>query len=141
MSDQSSASQPVSSPHVVGEGYEFDAIRKHLGGDYATPHFVIHKGDTILGVCVGLMWHPLAESDPAEIWVGKKEDLIPWGGKLADAKGPIPIYVRREQGGKWFYTGRYEVTGSTTQLEELKRRVKPPTITAISRVVFMKRIK
>lgn len=141
MSDQSSAPKPVSQPHVVGEGYEFDAIRKHLGGEFAAPHFVIHRGEAILGVCVGLMWHPLAESNPAEIWIGSKEDLTKWGVKLAEAKGPIPVYVRREQGGKWFYTGLHEVTGSTSETEALKQRRKPPVINSISRVVFLKKVK
>lgn len=141
MTDQSSSSQPVAAPHVPGEGYEFDAIRKHLGGEFAAPHFVIHRNDVILGVCVGLMWHPRAESDPVEIWIGNKPELVKWGKKLAEATGrPIPVYVRREEGGKWFFTGMHEVTGSTTEPEALKQRRKPPTIVSIAQVIFLKKV-
>ncbi len=137
MSDNST---PAPAPkHNVGEGYDFNAIRKDLGGDFAPPHFVIHQGDVIKGVCLGLMWNPLAESNPCEVWVGKKGDLAKWGAKLAETTGPLPVYVRREEGGQWFYTGLHEVTGTTVESAELWRRIKPPTITGISRVVFMKR--
>src|SRR5687768_17817824 len=95
MSDQSSAPQPQLPPHVVGEGYEYDAIRKHLGGEFGAPYFVIHREDAILGLCLGLMWNPLAESDPAEVWVGKKGDLAKWGLKLSETRGPFPVYVGR----------------------------------------------
>jgi hypothetical protein len=140
MSDQSSAPQPVSSPsHIVGEGYEYDAIRKHLGGEFAAPFFVIHREGAILGLCLGLMWNPLAESDPAEVWVGKKGDLAKWGLKLSETTGPLPVYVRREEGGKWIFIGLREVTGNNIEPEALKQRLKPPVITAISRIVFLKR--
>jgi hypothetical protein len=137
MSDNST---PSPSPaHIVGEGYDFQAIRTSLNGNNAPPHFVIHELGVIKGVCLGLMWNPLAESDPCEVWVGKKGDLPKWGAKLAETKGPLPVYVRREEGGKWFFIGLHEVTGTTVESAELWRRIKPPTITGISRVVFMKR--
>jgi hypothetical protein len=69
-----------------------------------------------------------------------RQALIKWGVKLAEAKGTIPVYVRREQGGKWFYTGLHEVTGSTAEPEALKQRRQPPVIIAISRVVFLKKV-
>jgi hypothetical protein len=138
-SGQPAAPQTVAPPLVVGEGYEYDAIRKHLGGDFGAPFFVIHREGAILGLCLGLMWNPRAESDPAEVWVGKKEGLPKWGLKLADTKGPLPVYVRREEGGKWIFIGLHEVTGSSTDPEALKQRLKPPVITAISSVVFLKR--
>lgn len=138
MPENSSVSQPGLS-HVVGEGYAYGAIRKHLGGEFAAPHFVIHRDGAILGLCLGLMWNPLAESDPSEVWVGKKGDLAKWGLKLSETKGPLPVYVRREEGGQWFFIGRHEVTGSSAEPDALKQRLKPPSITAISRVVFLKR--
>jgi hypothetical protein len=138
-SDPSSPSQPASPPQVVGQGYEYDAIRKELGGEFAPPYFVIHRGGAILGLCLGRMWNPRAESDPAEVWVGKKGDLAKWGLRLSDTKGPLPVYVRREEGGQWFFIGLREVVGSTTEPEALRQRLKPPAITAISRVVFLKR--
>lgn len=86
------------------------------------------------------MWNPLAESEPAEVWVGRKGDLPKWGIKLAETTGPLPVYVRREEGGKWFFTGLHEVTGSTSELPAIKQRLKPPVITGISRIVFLKRL-
>lgn len=139
MPEDSSAPQPLPAPHVVGEGYEYDAIRKQLGGEFAPPYFVIHRGGVILGLCLGLIWNPRAESDPAEVWVGKKGDLANWGLKLAETQGLLPVYVRREEGGKWFFTGLHEVTGSTTDPEAIRQRLRPPGITAMSRVVFLKR--
>ncbi len=129
-----------SPPHVVGGSYDFGTIRATLRGDVTPPHFVIHREGAILGVCLGLMWNPLAEGDPAEVWVGLKGDLPKWGLKLAETTGPLPVYVRREEGGKWFYTGLHEVTGSTAEIPALRQRLKPPGITAISRVVFLKRL-
>lgn len=137
MSDNSSLPQP-STNHVIGNSYDYDAIRKSLGGDFGAPFFVIHRKGEILGLCLGLMWNPLAESDPAEVWVGKKGDLAKWGEKLAETKGPLPVFVRREEGGDWFFIGLREVTGNTTEVEALRQRLKPPGITAISRVVFLK---
>jgi hypothetical protein len=133
-------SQPTSTAHVVGEGYDFQAIRAHLGGNAAPPYFVIHAEGKIRGLCLGLLWNPRAEADPCEAWVGKKGDLPRWGLKLAETTGPLPIYVRREEGGKWFFIGNYEVTGTSVDPEEIKQRLKPPTITAISRIVFLKRV-
>jgi hypothetical protein len=135
-----SSASPVPPPHVVGASYDFPAIRAALRGDALPPNFVIHRAGVILGLCVGRRWNPLAESDPAEVWVGRKDPLPKWGEKLAGTTGPLPVYVRREEGGKWFYLGLYEVTGSSTDLSELKRRLQPPVITGISRIVFLKRL-
>ncbi len=138
MLDQSS-SLPLP-PHVVGEGYDFDAVRGRLGGESAPPFFVIHREGVILGLCLGLMWNPLAEADPAEVWVGRKGDLPKWGIKLAETTTPLPVYVRREEGGKWIYIGLHEVTGSSAEIPAIKQRLKPPQITGISRIVFLKRL-
>ncbi len=131
---------PPSPVHVIGQGYDFAEIRTALGGDRTPPNFVIHRDGAIIGLCLGLMWNPLAEAEPAEVWVGRKPDLTKWGLKLAETTGPLPVYVRREEGGRWFFTGLHEVTGSTTELPALKQRLKPPAITGISRVVFLKRL-
>jgi hypothetical protein len=124
---------------VVGEGYDYDAVRASLGGQVAPPFFVIHRDGAILGLCLGLMWNPRAESEPCEVWVGRKGDLPSWGTKLAATTGPLPVYVRREEGGKWFFTGMYEVTGNSQLPEDIRARLKPPVITGISRIVFLKR--
>jgi hypothetical protein len=136
------ANAPASSspPHVVGEGYDFETIRTALGGERLPPNFVIHREGVIVGLCVGLRWNPLAESDPAEVWVGRKDPLPKWGEKLAGTAGPLPVYVRREEGGKWFYIGLHEVSGSSTELNALKHRLKPSVITGISRIIFLKRL-
>ena len=68
----------------MGEGYDFGAVRAHLGGESIPPNFVIHREGAILGLCLGSMWNPLAEEDPAEVWVGRKGDLPKWGIKLAE---------------------------------------------------------
>lgn len=138
MSEQSSA--VPSSPHVVGQGYDFGEVRAALGGESTPPNFVIHREGKVLGLCLGLMWNPLAEADPAEVWVGRKPDLTKWGVTLAETTGPLPVYVRRQEGGKWFFTGLHEVTGSTAELPAIKQRLKPPVITGISRIVFLKRL-
>ena len=130
---------PPPAPHVIGTAYDLQTIRKDLGGQDRPPHFVIHRDDAILGLCLGLMWHPLAEGDPAEVWVGRKGDVPKWGLALAGTAGPLPVYVRREEGGPWFYVGLRAVTGNTAEVEEIRRRLKPPVITAISRIVFLKR--
>lgn len=93
-----------------------------------------------MGLCLGLLWNPRAEAEPGEVWVGNKGDLPRWGLKLAETPGPIPVYVRREEGGSWIYCGMREVSGSTIEPEELTQRLQPPSITAISRVVFLKRV-
>jgi hypothetical protein len=129
-----------SPPHVVGESYDYETVRTGLGGESAPPYFVIHRDGAILGLCLGLMWNPLAEGDPAEVWVGLKGDLKKWGLKLAETTGPLPVYVRREEGGNWFFTGLHEVTGSTAELPAIKQRLKPPVITGISRIVFLNRL-
>ena len=133
------APAPAALPHVVGEGYEFEAVRAQLGGQAAPPYFVIHRGGVIVGLCLGLTWNPRAESDPCEVWVGRKGDLAKWGAKLAETTGPLPVYVRREEGGKWFFTGLYEVTGNSTEPDVIRPRLKPPVITVISRIIFLQR--
>lgn len=132
--------ESISTRHVVGESYEFEEIRRALGGESIPPNFVIHRKGLVLGLCLGLMWNPLAENDPAEVWVGRKGDLPAWGVRLAGTKGPLPVYVRREEGGKWYYTGLYEVTGSSTELTEIQQRLSPPAIKGISHIVFLKRV-
>lgn len=133
-------SAPASPSHVVGEGYEFDQVRAHLGGQPIPPHFVVHRDGVILGLCLGLAWNPQAEREPGEVWVGRKGDLPKWGAVLAETKGPLPVYVRRQERGKWFYIGLREVTGSSVDITEIKARLKPPTITAISRIVYLKQV-
>ena len=137
MSEQTPAPQPP--PHVIGTAYDLQTIRTDLGGQNRPPHFVIRRDDVILGLCLGLMWNPLAEGDPAEVWVGRKAELPKWGLTLAGTTRPLPVYVRREEGGPWFFTGLHEVSGNTTEVEEIRRRLKPPVITGISRIVFLKR--
>ena len=140
MPDSSVPPTPVAGPpHVVGEGYEFNAIRAHLGGEPKPPNFVIHRDGAILGLCLGLMWNPRAEAEPAEVWVGRKGDLPKWGLKLSETTGPLPVYVRREEGGKWFFTGLFVVEGSTAEIPAIKQRLKPPVITGISRIIFLRR--
>lgn len=132
--------KPPAPTHGVDEGYDFQTIRAQLGGEKTPPNFVIHRGDAVLGVCLGLLWNPRAESDPVEVWVGKKGELPRWGAKLAETTGPLPVYVRRREGGLWHYTGLHEVTGNTTEAEAIRQRLQPPVITAISRIVFLKRV-
>lgn len=139
MLDESIEPPAPGAPHIVGGGYDFAAVRSYLGGQTAPPYFVIHRGGMIVGLCLGLMWNPLAENDPCEVWVGRKGDLPKWGSKLAETIGPIPVYVRREEGGKWIFCGLHEVTGTSIEPDEIKRRLKPPIITGISRIVFLKR--
>ena len=129
---------PALPPHVVGQGYEFADVRARLGGESKPPNFVIHREDVILGMCLGLAWNPLAEGDPGEVWVGRKGDLPKWGAKLAATIGPLPLYVRREEGGKWIYAGLREVAGTNTDLAAIRQRLKPPAITGISLIVFLK---
>lgn len=138
MSEQSSPAP--SAQHVIGQGYDFAEVRAALGGEAQPPNFVIHRDGVILGLCLGLMWNPRAELDPSEVWVGRKGDLPKWGVKLAETAGPLPVYVRRQEGGKWFFIGMHEVTGSTAELPAIKQRLKPPVITGISRIVFLKRL-
>ena len=139
MIDQSPEAAFSQPPHVVGQSYDFGTVRAALGGQAAPPYFVIHREDVIVGLCLGLMWNPLAEAEPGEVWVGRKGNLPKWGLKLAETTGPIPVYVRREEGGKWFFTGWHEVTGRSIDPEEIRCRLKPPVIAGISRVVFIKR--
>ena len=139
MLDQPTESPPPGPPHVVGEGYDFRTIRTYLGGQTAPPYFVIHREGAVVGLCLGLMWNPLAEGEPCEVWVGRKGDLPRWGIKLSETVGPIPVYVRREEGGQWIFAGLHEVTGNSTEPAEIKQRLKPPVITGISRIVFLKR--
>ena len=129
---------PTLPPHVIGEGYDFQTVRAHLGGEALPPNFVIHREGAILGLCLGLMWNPQADNDPCEVWVGRKGDLAKWGTKLAETTGLLPVYVRREEGGKWIFKGTHEVTGNSTEIEAIKQRLKAP-ITGISRIVFLKR--
>ena len=131
---------PIPTPHVVGEGYDFETIRAALGGQRLPPNFVIHNEGVILVLCVGLRWNPLAESTPAEVWVGRNDPLPKWGEKVASTTGPLPVYVRREEGGKWIYIGLHEVTGSSTDINDIKHRLKPPVITNISRIIYLKRL-
>jgi hypothetical protein len=130
---------PSSTPHVVGEGYEFNEVRASLGGDPKPPNFVIHKGETVIGVCLGLGWNPRADSEPCEVWVGRKGDQAKWGIRLAETRGPLPVYVRRTEGGKWFYNGRFEVTSHSTDPAIIRPRLLPPKIVAIAQLVFLKR--
>lgn len=135
-----SAPAPTTSSHVVGKGYDYDEVRKALGGESTPPHFAIHRDGAILGLCLGLMWNPRAEHEPAEVWVGRKGELPKWGVKLAETTSPLPVYIRRDEGGKWFYSGLHEVTGSTAELPAIRERIQPPLITGISRIVFLKRL-
>ncbi len=140
MSDHLPApSVTAAAPPVVGESYTFEEIRARLGGQAAPPHFVIHREGVILGLCLGLTWNPRAEGDPVEVWVGRKGELPEWGTKLSETTGPLPVYVRRVEGGKWFFTGVYVVSGTSTEPDALKQRLKPPVIKGISRVVFLQR--
>jgi len=137
-SEPESAPSPAApEPHRVGEGYAFETVRAHLGGKSTPPNFVIHREGVILGLCLGLAWNPKAEANPCEAWIGRNGELPVWGTKLAETKEPIPLYVRREPGGKWIYQGIFRVTGSTTDPAALRLRLNPPTITNISRVVFL----
>jgi hypothetical protein len=137
MSDASPS--PTPAPHVVGEGYEFDEVRAFLGGDPKPPNFVIHKGTEVIGVCLGLGWNPRADSEPCEVWVGRKGDQAKWGIRLAETRGQLPVYVRRTEGGKWFYNGLFEVTSHTTDPAIIRPRLLPPKIVAIAQLVFLKR--
>lgn len=97
MSDPGASHRPL--PHTVGEAYAFDEVRAALGGDPKPPNFVIHRDGAVVGVCLGTAWNPRAEADPCEVWVGRKGNQPQWGIKLAETRGPLPVYVRRTEGG------------------------------------------
>ena len=61
------------------------------------------------------------------------------GIKLAETRGPLPVYVRRTEGGKWFYNGPFEVTSHTTDPAIIRPRLMPPKIVAVAQIIFLKR--
>ena len=124
----------------VGASYAFDEVRTFLGGDPKPPNFVIHKDGSVIGVCLGLGWNPRADAEPCEVWVGRKGDQAKWGIKLAETKGPLPVYVRRTEGGPWFFKGNYEVTSHTTDPALIRPRLQPPKIVAVAQVVFLRKL-
>jgi hypothetical protein len=138
MTDSSPSPAPM--PHIFGESYEFNEVRAFLGGDPKPPNFVIHRNGEVIGLCLGLGWNPRAESEPCEVWVGRKGDQPKWGIKLSETKGLLPVYVRRTEGGKWFYNGEFQVTSDSTDPAIIRPRLQPPTIVAIAQLVFLKRI-
>ncbi len=138
MSTEPAADAPA--PHVVGASYAFDEVRTFLGGDPKPPNFVIHKDGSVIGVCRGLGWNPRADAEPCEVWVGRKGDQAKWGIKLAETKGPLPVYVRRTEGGPWFFKGNYEVTSHTTDPALIRPRLQPPKIVAVAQVVFLRKL-
>ena len=125
---------------MVGASYAFDEVRTFLGGDPKPPNFVIHKDGSVIGVCLGLGWNPRADAEPCEVWVGRKGDQAKWGIKLAETKGPLPVYVRRTEGGPWFFKGNYEVTSHTTDPALIRPRLQPPKIVAVAQVVFLRKL-
>jgi hypothetical protein len=127
---------PTSS-FTLNQGYDFQAIRALLQGDKSPPNFAIHRQQTILALCIGLHWNPRAEQNPAEVWVGNKPELLPWGTRLAETTHPLPVFVRRETGGLWFYTGMHQVSNHTKDPEAIRERLQPPVINAISHIVFL----
>ncbi len=131
----------MSSPSfTLNQGYEFQAIRALLQGDKSPPNFAIHRQDTILALCLGLHWNPRAEQNPAEVWVGNKPELLPWGNRLAETTQPLPVFIRRQQAGPWFYTGMHQVSSHTKDPDAIRERLQPPVINAISRIVFLNKI-
>jgi hypothetical protein len=127
-------------PHVLGEAYAFDEVRAALGGDPKPPNFVIHKDGAVMGICLGITWNPRAESEPCEVWVGRKDNQPQWGEKLAATKGPLPVYVRRTEGGPWFYKGLYEVSDHTTDPKDIRPRLVPPKIVSVAQVILLKKL-
>ena len=127
-------------PHVVGEAYGFDEVRAALGGDAKPPSFVIHRDGAVIGVCLGTTWNPRAESDPCEVWVGRKGNQAEWGVKLAETRGPLPVYVRRTEGGPWFFKGLHEVADHTTNPADIRPRLMPPKIVAIAQVILLGKV-
>jgi hypothetical protein len=127
-------------PHVLGEAYAFDEVRAALGGDPKPPNFVIHKDGAVMGICLGITWNPRAESEPCEVWVGRKDNQPQWGEKLAATKGPLPVYVRRTEGGPWFYKGLYEVSDYTTDPKDIRPRLVPPKIVSVAQVILLKKL-
>ena len=127
-------------PHVIGEAYGFDEVRAALGGDNKPPSFVIHRDGTVIGVCLGTTWNPRAESEPCEVWVGRKGNQAEWGVKLAETRGPLPVYVRRTEGGPWFYKGLHEVADQTTNPADIRPRLMPPKIVAIAQVILLRKV-
>ena len=83
---------------------------------------------------------PAADAEPCEVWVGRKGDQAKWGIKLAETKGPLPVYVRRTEGGPWFFKGNYEVTSHTTDPALIRPRLQPPKIVAVAQVVFLRKL-
>lgn len=127
-------------PHVIGEAYGFDEVRAALGGDDKPPSFVIHREGAVIGACLGTAWNPRAEGDPVEVWVGRKGNQAEWGIKLAETRGPLPVYVRRTEGGPWFYKGLHEVIDQTTNPADIRPRLMPPKIVAIAQVILLKKV-
>jgi len=127
-------------PHVVGEAYGFDEVRAALGGDNKPPSFVIHRDGAVIGICLGTAWNPRADNDPAEVWVGRKGNQAEWGIKLAETRGPLPVYVRRTEGGPWIYKGLHEVADSTTNPADIRPRLMPPKIVVIAQVILLKKV-
>lgn len=138
MSEPAAAPRPL--PHTVGESYTFEEVRAALGGEAKPPSFVIHRDGAVLGICLGTAWNPRAEAEPCEVWVGRKGNQPQWGIKLAETRGPLPVYVRRTEGGPWFYKGRHDVLDQTTDPRDIRPRLMPPKIVAIAQVIRLRKL-
>jgi hypothetical protein len=134
-SDSSGSAAPI-----IGADYEFADLRAAHGGDPRPPNFVLHRAGQVIGICLGLAWHPRAEAATPEVWVGRKGDQAKWGEKLAATQGPLPVYVRRSEGARWTYLGLHEVTGATTEPAQIRPRLQPPKIVAVAQVVFLRKL-
>ena len=111
-------------------------IRIQLGGDNTPPWFVIHRGETILALCIRYDMNPNITDNFPEVWVGADGDLPIWGERLFNHDGLLPLYVSLQKAGGYDYRGTFVRLRQHTpeELAEAQAQVPHP----LSRIVFLK---
>jgi hypothetical protein len=122
--------------HKIGTSYSFAQLSAAYNADpqkEGDAHFLIHRGDEVLALCLRHKHHP----EPGEVWVGDKAAVAAWGKTVAGLKGQRTIPVYHSPGGAKFYQfkGQYVITGDTDDPQELAKR---KAHAALSRIIFLK---
>lgn len=120
---------------IKGQTYEWKDILGGLEAVAGPVFYLLHERgtQTVKAACLSIDVNPRA---PYEIIPAIGQFISPWADNLCSQTEPIPVFVR-ELDGKYYYRGIFNVTGQSSDANEIRLRGQQCNRTDIYKIIFL----
>lgn len=122
-----------------GHTYTWAQILSRTGGVTGPVYYVLHHigTDKVAAACLRIDKNPRA---PYEIIPKNGPFIATWADRFSSQSEPVPVFVQ-ELDGNWYYRGRFEVVGQSSDLNEIRLREQQANRTNVYKILFLQEIR